>query len=889
MTPLEKLRTADPETFEMVCERLSKAGPPDETPGGIGRIVEEVIWALAQETGFGRAYAEGMLQIRSRAPAALDGYCERVHDAARTGETLAQIVARHAAPVMIAGEGLPQRFTETVAVMRGKGTYTLNAPLEALTHLLAAGDRASAAAYLHLLSAVFRQPMNYNQSLRLSYLLPDAVRGFAPRRRRLHIAQAARLAEADLQLIDPFLDGLRNGLAMLGEPELERFVGEAIMRFVRNAAAGRLFLSLESNGGRERCAGLQVAVGLAQVEANLRHYVQARLGRSVVIRGCAQLPAAPRPLPALVCSDGEVLYLADELDHYPGRAENQALYKTLARLEAGLLEIGTYRFDLERAADRYPEVAARFGGTIPAPDVGCGDAERFIHSFACPSLADDLFTILEQGRLMRWMTHTYPGLAARLRPLLAREADPAQTGQQHPLQDLYTQQVLQESRTGGDLLQAAAGGPPDPGEACVEAMAAAVCRVYDAVAGTLAAPYTPLPMPFGWRLQWHLVTVAQADRHQIVERIRAALARHELRLYRSDLRRRLAEQGGTLGAGDIQALLLEPGAPSGPTAIDVRRLDFAALLQASGLEPTAVDPADHAVRYPEWDDRLQDYLLNHVAVFMKTHPATDGGLYDRILEKRRGLLVHTRRAFELLRPERLKRLRPWCEGEEFDYRALLDFAVYRRMGRTPPDRLYIKRIKQERDVAVLLLVDLSRSTANTVAGGGATVMQVTQEALVIFCEALRVAGDQFAIAGFSGSGRHAVEYFTIKAFDEPLDGSVPGRIAALAPRRSTRMGAAVRHAAAGLARIEARVRVLLLISDGFPNDLDYKAEYAVADTRHAVQEARANRIHVKAITVNIGSDPRLDDLYGRRHHHVIGDVPELPGKLLRLYSALTRH
>ena len=101
------------------------------------------------------------------------------------------------------------------------------------------------------------------------------------------------------------------------------------------------------------------------------------------------------------------------------------------------------------------------------------------------------------------------------------------------------------------------------------------------------------------------------------------------------------------------------------------------------------------------------------------------------------------------------------------------------------------------------------------------------------------------------------------------------------------MGAAVRHASTWLARVESRVRLLLVVSDGFPNDLGYKADYAIADTRRAVQEAQARNFHVKAITVNIGSDPRLDDLYGRRHHHVIGDVRELPDKLLRLYGTLT--
>jgi nitric oxide reductase activation protein len=134
-----------------------------------------------------------------------------------------------------------------------------------------------------------------------------------------------------------------------------------------------------------------------------------------------------------------------------------------------------------------------------------------------------------------------------------------------------------------------------------------------------------------------------------------------------------------------------------------------------------------------------------------------------------------------------------------------------------------------------------------------------------------------------------VDYFRIKDFTEPMNDVVQARISALEPQRSTRMGAAVRHAAAQLQGVSSRVRLMIVLSDGFPNDVGYKSDYAIADTCRAVQEARARNFHVKAITVNIGSDPRLDDLYGRVHHHVIGDVTELPDKLLRLYGVLTRY
>ena len=154
-----------------------------------------------------------------------------------------------------------------------------------------------------------------------------------------------------------------------------------------------------------------------------------------------------------------------------------------------------------------------------------------------------------------------------------------------------------------------------------------------------------------------------------------------------------------------------------------------------------------------------------------------------------------RHSFELLKPEGLKLYRKWIEGDEFDYRALLDYAVERKAGRTPSERLYIKRMKELRDVAVLLLVDLSRSTSTAVAGSSSRVIDVEKEAIVLFSQALEVVGDTYAVVGFSGTGRLGVDYFRIKDFEQPMSQSLHQRIAAMTPRRNTRMGAAIRHAA----------------------------------------------------------------------------------------------
>jgi nitric oxide reductase activation protein len=293
-------------------------------------------------------------------------------------------------------------------------------------------------------------------------------------------------------------------------------------------------------------------------------------------------------------------------------------------------------------------------------------------------------------------------------------------------------------------------------------------------------------------------------------------------------------------------------------------------------------------RYPEWDERLGDYLPEHVRLRERMTPGGPVGYYSDVLRRHDDLVRQTRKAFERLRPEGLKRLRRWLDGDEFDYRQLIDAAVDRRIGDMPSDRLFVKRVKDRREVAVLLLVDLSRSTANRVPGSESSVLEIEKEAIVILCEALTILGDSLAVAGFSGSGRLGVDYFRIKGFDEPLSEDVKLRIGALQPQRNTRMGAAIRHSARELASQPASVRLLMILSDGFPNDTEYKGSHAVADTRQARTELNARGIRFHALTVNLPADPQLDQVYGKARHHVVSDVRELPGRLLRVYSALTK-
>jgi hypothetical protein len=672
-------------------------------------------------------------------------------------------------------------------------------------------------------------------------------------------------------------------------------------RYAESDDAGFKYLSLSSRVAQDHCAALQKVVPLVWVKGQLSRYLKARTGRSVAVRPLSDLGAGS-PSVSWVCSDGVAIYLADESSYFDGAHQNRVLYKDLVRLEAGYFEYGTFDFDLERAADHYPAVArcadAAAGGGNSS--FAC-DGEIFVRSFGRPTLAQDLFSIFEQSRIATLMQRDYPGLMRQVAPKLHKAFDDCQSG--GILSALYGHLVLGlplpatgepwQHKLARQIVACCTG--PGHQSHFVESSADRVCRAMELFqalhrpAGMEAEPFLP---PFGRRLDWKLVSAANAGSTATIQRLKKILDKHGLPVYPSDLRRSLDRGQGRIDSDDIGRLVLARGGDGVAKSAAIRSAsrELKALLETAGAtaDPMPVRNGP-SFRYPEWDADMQDYLHDHTHVYEIDPPGDgNGDLYRKTLLKHHGLLSRMRRAFELLKPEGIALLRQWPEGDAFDYRALIDFAIDRRAGLIPTQRLYIKRLKQQRDVAVLLLVDLSRSTANPVKGRHTTVLGVAKEALVLFSEALQVVGDAYAIAGFSGTGRHSVDYIRIKDFAEPPTDRIEAHISALEPRRSTRMGAAVRHAAAQLQGVSSRVRLMIVISDGFPNDVGYKSDYAIADTCRAVQEVRAKGFHVKAITVNIGSDPRLDDLYGRFHHHVIEDVTELPDKLLRLYSLLTR-
>jgi nitric oxide reductase activation protein len=212
-----------------------------------------------------------------------------------------------------------------------------------------------------------------------------------------------------------------------------------------------------------------------------------------------------------------------------------------------------------------------------------------------------------------------------------------------------------------------------------------------------------------------------------------------------------------------------------------------------------------------------------------------------------------------------------------------------RMGRQPDPRIMMRSVRKTRDISVLVLLDLSASTNDKVAGQEHTVLDLTRSACALLADAIEKVGDPFAIHGFCSDGRHDVNYWRFKDFDQPYDELAKARLAGMQGQLSTRMGAAIRHAAAALKAQRSSKKLLLVITDGEPADVDVRdPQYLRHDTKKAVEEAGRNGVMTYCMSLDPRADQYVSRIFGERHYLVVDKVERLPEKLPVLYAGLTR-
>jgi len=297
------------------------------------------------------------------------------------------------------------------------------------------------------------------------------------------------------------------------------------------------------------------------------------------------------------------------------------------------------------------------------------------------------------------------------------------------------------------------------------------------------------------------------------------------------------------------------------------------------IEDRDASPADLSLTYPEWDFRIGSYHRSGATVrLMQSVPGPQQWV-DETVARHRGLRDTIRRRFEMLRAQPV-RLRRQFDGDEIDLQAYVDGYADYRAGLPMSQALYQTARRARRNMAIMLLIDVSGSTDGWIAGNR-RVIDVEREALLLVCTALDAMAEPYSILAFSGEGPHRVSVRSVKRFDEVSGNLIARRIAGLEPDLYTRAGAAIRHATTLLMEQAANHRLLLLLSDGKPNDIDlYAGRYGLEDTRQAVTEARLQGIWPFCLTVDRQASRYLPAVFGAHQYALLPRPELLPSVLL---------
>ena len=302
----------------------------------------------------------------------------------------------------------------------------------------------------------------------------------------------------------------------------------------------------------------------------------------------------------------------------------------------------------------------------------------------------------------------------------------------------------------------------------------------------------------------------------------------------------------------------------------------------------AAEPLSPPIRYDEWDYLIGRERAGWCTLIEKTAAEGHAEEIDEILERNRDLVnrvKHLVRAVQVQRPIKLKRR---LEGDRLDLDASISALIDMR-SRLPPDpRVHSLLGRQQRDLSVLVLLDLSQSTNDLVPASGTTVLQLAREATALLADAMERIGDRFAIHGFSSNGRHDVGYYRFKDFERAYGELARSRLAGMTGQLSTRMGTALRHAGSYLKERHTQRKLVLLITDGEPSDIDvHDSQYLVLDARKAVEENQRHGIYTYCMSLDPKADRYVSRIFGVRNWTVVDQLRRLPEKLPFLYMRLT--
>lgn len=300
------------------------------------------------------------------------------------------------------------------------------------------------------------------------------------------------------------------------------------------------------------------------------------------------------------------------------------------------------------------------------------------------------------------------------------------------------------------------------------------------------------------------------------------------------------------------------------------------------------EPVSDPFHYPEWDYQIQLHRPDWATVYERRQPRGMVEDIEAIIDQYKPVAHRIKQIIDLLTPEGVQRVRNMEDGDEIDVNAAIDAMVSIRMGEQPSTRITMRNVLKNRDLSVVVLLDLSESTNEPMNGSDKTVLQLTREATTLVATAIEGIGDPFAVHGFASDGRHDVQYYRFKDFNQHFDDDAKSRLAGMQGGLSTRMGAALRHAGTHLLKQPERRKLVLMITDGEPADIDERdPQHLRHDTKKAVEELYASGVLTYCLTLDPNADDYVKRIFGANNYTIVDHVDKLPEQLPTLFASLT--
>ncbi len=301
------------------------------------------------------------------------------------------------------------------------------------------------------------------------------------------------------------------------------------------------------------------------------------------------------------------------------------------------------------------------------------------------------------------------------------------------------------------------------------------------------------------------------------------------------------------------------------------------------------EPMSEPFHYSEWDYQIQLERPAWATVLEKRAKSGELQVIDDVAAQHKRTIGRLKVLLDALQPQGVTRIRKLEDGDEVDINAAVSAMMDIRMVQQPDPRIMMRSVRKVRDISVMVLLDLSESTNEKVSGQEYSVLELQRQATVLLADAINRIGDPFAIHGFCSDGRHNVEYFRYKDFDQPYNDVPKSRLAGMSGQHSTRMGAAIRHAGHYLKLQKTSKKLLLVITDGEPADIDVRdPQYLRYDTKKAVEEMARSGVTAFCMTLDPRADQYVSRIFGAKNYMVVDHVERLPEKLPLLYAGLTR-